>query len=255
MDDTDNCNYSSRSKKRARRKPKRKQNNLSNGVDHIPDQKLITRILCHSVDTQDWQFRGIIECYTGPISTYCCGGKRSLINALTTLPPDSWLLGPRYSVSPFDAQVGLTGKCLENETFENASIREIAEEIGITISATKLVLVGGKTAVTTHGFVYECRYYSVNIESATPYDPNISQMWKKGKDDHARRVCVIMHGDYTNVYNLLSELRTVVQYEGNLTEQIDGVVAMPVGFAIHYCGPKLREGGRGSFEQIISIKK
>lgn len=99
-----------------------------------------------------------------------------------------------------DTQLSVTGKCHNNENEIAASVREIQEEIGITVNINKIKLClahnSGKSVETT---------FITDITDCKHFDPKNDIIFN-GTDDKLKKIQVILYGKIENLLKIFSNV-------------------------------------------------
>lgn len=128
-----------------------------------------------------------------------------------------------------DMQVGITGSCLKGESFRDAAIREIREELGISVSPKYLrecikKKLRGKDRYST--IFSLCLDSLDNLNSSDNFN-NDSIMCPDLQDDKRYKVVVIIYGSPKKIQELMSIAKPLYN-----NERINYYASVPKEFAL-----------------------
>jgi ADP-ribose pyrophosphatase YjhB (NUDIX family) len=172
--------------------------------------------------------------YTYIKSKYGYMGKGHLdtVVNLPVLGRNEWLLAPIYrrtDVLETDFQPGIvTGTCHIGESYENAAIREVKEELKLYILERNMHKVSIIYEKTRTWFVYHVDLSDVSVSSApTNYslshpDPVVPE--SEPEDDRSRKVVIMLHGTCNQAKLLVEKTANIKRDETD----ISGTKAVPI---------------------------
>lgn len=99
-----------------------------------------------------------------------------------------------------DTQLAITGTCYKDEPDDLATVREIAEEVGVIINKNMLEKI--------HDNITQKRTeatYIIDISKSRAFDPKIDH-FEMGQDDKSRKVQIILVGKFDDLVRLYSSV-------------------------------------------------
>lgn len=103
-----------------------------------------------------------------------------------------------------DTQLAVTGTNIIGENYDDCVIREIAEELGVTVSKYYLNYMNTKIDNGNNEKKRTILNYNVNLSYTRPYDPY--DKFYIGKDDFSKKIQVVPFGDLSNLLNLIKKI-------------------------------------------------
>ena len=152
-----------------------------------------------------------------------------------------YMIGPCYKEG--DTQFcTVTGTVHKKESFLNAAVRELKEELRISVQKNKMEKI--KTYYRGSNIIV---YYCINIKFAknskyTTYTDNTNNNNTEDADDNnddvnkdaimdnkKRKICVFVYGKITNIYNIMNNIKSTHQ----LNDNIIAIDALPIHVIKH----------------------
>ena len=133
-------------------------------------------------------------------STYVIDGLTTTYNYLSD---SCHVVCPTYWINNVekDTQLAITGFVKIGESFFNAAIRELAEELGIVCNANCLL----RHDIKNNG---NCYNYSINSNNCVAYNPNnhiTNRIIDNNSFDNVyKKVQIVVHGDLDNIIKLFN---------------------------------------------------
>lgn len=194
-------------------------------------------VYCQLVFDDDRRIVGredVVPMPTQLFSTYCLPGSEI---AMGFILPDRMILAIGYSLK--DKQFSVTGSCTFGETHEDAAVREILEEIGLSVTTDELHLLH-TSKKTRYRQACTATHFALDVDalgddmaiSTTLHEP-------EGKPDPSNKVSVIVHGSYKAMTALLAKIGPT-----DTTETISFFAIVPYD-AIELIVAKITDGSNG----------
>jgi hypothetical protein len=156
-----------------------------------------------------------------------------LLQKLSEINPDCWLLCPHYSSKngeSLDTQFVVTGKCKYDEEYQNAVVREINEELAINVAKQNIVFINRNINInksTKPIKSIETQYYHVSIDDANNITNDIINEYSR--DDKTKHIMSVV---YANDQDLALELVQNINKTRYLNESINNIDIIHISIAI-----------------------
>jgi hypothetical protein len=154
------------------------------------------------------------------LSYYILPGTLTTLNIFSA---NAWILFLGYPEG--DSQIGITGKCHQDESAHNAALREFREETGH--NPNRLILIGTARVHNTSIYIFV-----TNVEQCSPL-PRGEPVTEKS-DDYYRKIVILPYGNMTTMMAFVDSVLKQIAF-GKIHDNISQVYTSPIQIAREMC--------------------
>ena len=135
---------------------------------------------------------------------------------LLNIPDDKWLLCPiqlKYESDDWDIQIGMSGKCKQDQDVVDGMLLELEEELGFKYNSMDAVL---PPLITTHKsswsdqghkkeYTYSRSTFKINLDNLKLIDKSVDKpiITVSDEDDYYRTIACLVYGKLTDITKVL----------------------------------------------------